>query len=282
MDPALRIAQHATIARVGTGHRFRLVSGPSQGRPRGTVVFVPPFAEEMNKSRRMSARMARLLAGNGWRAIQRDPAGCGDSSGDFGDATWSDWIEDVCAELESAQQDGGECWMHCTRAGALLAAPALEAYPRTHLLLWQPVISGAQHLQQFLRLQTGARVVGAAKSDKPSPLQRLRAGASVEVAGYELSAAVAEGMRLAVFDVPASFAGRIAWLELSQDEMPTPSPAAQRTASALRERGVSVSLECLAGPSFWQTQEIEECEALLEHSLTKIDSRIQEGAHGRR
>lgn len=282
MDPALGVAQQATIARAGTGHRFRLVSGPAQGRPRGTVVFVPAFAEEMNKARRMSARMARLLAGTGWRVVQRDLAGCGDSSGDFADASWSDWIEDVRAELESAQQDGSECWLHCTRAGALLAAPALEAFPRTHLLLWQPALSGTQHLQQFLRLQAGARIVGAAKSDMPSPLQQLRAGASVEIAGYELCAAVAEGMQQAVFDVPASFAGRIAWMELSQDETPTPSPAAQRKAAALRERGVAVSLECLAGPSFWQTQEIEECEALLERSLAAIDSRGHESTDGRR
>lgn len=87
------------------GPRFRLVSEPAQGTVIGTVVFAPAFAEEMNKSRRMTARMARALAADGWRVVQRDLLGCGDSAGDFGDATWAAWLDDVEAELKQSSKD---------------------------------------------------------------------------------------------------------------------------------------------------------------------------------
>ena len=54
--------------------------------PCGTVLFIPPFAEEMNRARRMVALQARDLAAAGWDVLQLDLFGTGDSQGDFGDA----------------------------------------------------------------------------------------------------------------------------------------------------------------------------------------------------
>src|SRR5262245_3855900 len=79
-----------------TGQRLYLHHRPRpEAAPRGTVLHVHPFAEEMNKSRRMAALHARALAGAGFEVLQVDLAGCGDSSGEFGDATWDDWVADV-------------------------------------------------------------------------------------------------------------------------------------------------------------------------------------------
>jgi len=48
---------------VGTGFRFCLLHRPPAGTPaRAAVVVAPPFAEELNKSRRMIALTARQLA----------------------------------------------------------------------------------------------------------------------------------------------------------------------------------------------------------------------------
>jgi pimeloyl-ACP methyl ester carboxylesterase len=44
---------------------------------------VHPFAEEMNKSRRMAALQSRALAAQGYAVLQIDLFGCGDSGGDF-------------------------------------------------------------------------------------------------------------------------------------------------------------------------------------------------------
>jgi exosortase A-associated hydrolase 1 len=162
-------------------------------------------------------------------------------------------------------------WLWCVRAGALVASAVLDGRIPVNLLLWQPVTSGARHLQQFLRLQTGARVLGSAKVGSGAvPAQSLGAGAAVEIGGYLLAPALASGLGEASFDVPSEFSGRIAWFELSSDEAPAVSPAAMRTVESLRARRIAVDVEALTGPAFWQTQEIEESEALLQRSLHAV------------
>lgn len=278
MNQGTRVAQSGSFVASEAGRRFRLVSEPTAREPRGTVVFVHGFAEEMNKSRRMAARMARLLAGDGWRVVQRDLRGCGDSSGDFGDATWTDWVHDVEAEL-SAAIPHRPVWLWGLRAGALLAATALAKDRRCHLLLWQPVVNGAQHLQQFLRLHAGARIVGVAK-DEPglSPMQVLRSGRSVEVGGYALSPALASGLESAKFELPEPFAGRVVWLEVSTAQPPEMPPSSARAVEALTARGRVVESEVLNGPPFWLTQEIEECELLLERTRARLAMDDRSGA----
>ncbi|HEY9550049.1 MAG TPA: hypothetical protein VIR45_11165, partial [Kiloniellaceae bacterium] len=59
------------------------------------LVYLPPFAEEMNRSRRMAALQARRLAALGVDDLLLDPFGTGDSAGDFGDARWEIWREDA-------------------------------------------------------------------------------------------------------------------------------------------------------------------------------------------
>ena len=272
MKAAGPIVQSGSFISCPTGARFRLVTEPARSDVRGTFVFVHAFAEEMNKSRRMAARMGRLLAGDGWRVVQRDLYGCGDSAGDFGDATWDDWEYDVDDELGRAV-DHGPIWLWAERAGALLATSALVARPSTNLLLWQPVTSGTQHLQQFLRLHTGARIVGSAKAlDGPSPIERLRSGSTVEVGGYRIRSGLASGLEQASFDLPLTFSGRIAWFEVSTDESMQLSAAAERVVSRLRQRGVAVELEVLPGPPFWTSQEIEDCDSLLRRTRAVVQA----------
>src|SRR5665647_2167413 len=82
-----------------SGQRFCLFypaeCGASGDAVRGLVLYIHPFAEEMNKARRMAALQARALAQAGYAVLQIDLLGCGDSSGDFGEATWKNWVRDV-------------------------------------------------------------------------------------------------------------------------------------------------------------------------------------------
>jgi uncharacterized protein len=261
------------IASDDGGRRFRLISQPTDREPCGTVIFVHAFAEEMNKSRRMAARMARTLASASWCVVQRDLAGCGDSSGDFADATWDAWVADVRDEVARATPDK-PVWVWGLRAGALLAVAALAHAPDCNLLLWQPVVSGAQHLQQFLRLHAGARIVGSAKTGSQSPVQLLRSGTAVEVGGYQLAPALASGLQQATFEVPSAFRGRVVWLELSAVEPLRLGAASARAIEALSARGIAVECDVLSGPPFWTTQEIEECDALLARSAELLGAAV--------
>jgi hypothetical protein len=126
----------------------------------------------MNKTRRMSARMARLLSGAGWRVVQRDLYGCGDSAGDFADASWAAWLDDVDAELRQADTSR-PVWLWCVRAGALLASAVLVGRPEVNLLLWQPVTAEPGTCGSS-SASTGARVLGAAKGAGTSPAVAAR------------------------------------------------------------------------------------------------------------
>jgi len=266
------VAQSAGYVPAPGGPRFRMVTEPATGQALGTVLWAHPFGEEMNKSRRMSGRMARLLAARGWRVVQTDLLGCGDSAGEFRDATWDAWAEDLRSELARAAA-GQPVWFWGVRAGALLAPALMQARPDLHLLLWQPVVSGAQHLQQFLRLHAGARIVGNTQgAAEASPAELLKAGQMVELGGYELSPALADGLGRASFDVPAGFHGRVVWLEVSAEPDAAASPMAQRSVERLRSSGARVDLEVVPGAPFWQTQEIEDCDALLERSDALVNA----------
>ncbi len=269
MSGARPIAQDAHCVAAAAGCSFRIVTQPAQGSCVGTIVWLHAFAEEMNKSRHMSALMARRFASAGWRVVQQDLFGCGDSAGDFSEATWDAWVRDIEAQVDAADADR-PVWLWCVRAGALLALPVLAGRPHVNVLLWHPVLAGVQHLQQFLRLHAGARVVGSAKGSVPTPAQELRAGRAVEVGGYLLTPDLAQALERASFDVPGGFAGRIVWYEVWQDDTPAVSIGAERLAGKLRERNVEVHIEALSGPPFWQTVELEKCDVLLERSLLAL------------
>lgn len=270
MNALWPVVQTGAMSASASGARFRLISGPSRREVRGCVVLAPAFAEEMNKARRMTARMARMLAAEGWRVAQVDLYGCGDSDGEFRDASWAAWTTDLDNELQACDSRL-PVWLWCMRAGALLAPSLLASRPQLNLLLWQPVLSGALHLQQFLRLHAGSRIVGSgAAADAPAPSTLLRAGHTVELGGYELSPALAASLEQAKFDVPHSFRGRIVWLEVGAQEPPQASLPSMQAIARMRERGVAVELDVLQGPAFWQTQEIEECEPLLMRTLARL------------
>src|SRR5947208_15350687 len=93
--PTLRVPVEPFFMRLGGGRRFCVFHPASRRDAAGAFVYVHPFAEEMNKSRRMAALQSRALAAAGHAVLQIDLHGCGDSSGGFGDASWAAWIDDV-------------------------------------------------------------------------------------------------------------------------------------------------------------------------------------------
>ena len=53
--------------------------------PRAHILFLPPFGEEMNRSRRHVAEAASAFAAAGWLVAVPDLFGTGDSAGEFVD-----------------------------------------------------------------------------------------------------------------------------------------------------------------------------------------------------
>jgi exosortase A-associated hydrolase 2 len=217
----------------------------------------------MNKSRRMVALQAAQLAADGWVVMQVDLLGTGDSSGDFADASWDAWLADVQLAVGWMRQQGvDQIWLWGLRLGGLLAAEAVRRFDLTcGLLLWQPVISGKQHLQQFLRLWKMAQVVGKVLDQGRSPQQLLDAGELAEVAGYTVSPALADGMRNASIGAAPTVTS-VHWVQIGAAAAPLPNAAVQLQ-DTWRAQGMPVSFAAVEGVQFWQTQEIAELPELL-------------------
>lgn len=252
------------------GQRFCIHHGAQGPRKRGQLLYIHPFADEMNKSRRMAALQARALARSGFEVLQIDLRGCGDSSGDFGDATWVDWVDDAllgCRWLQS-QPDPAPLWLCGLRAGCLVAAEAQRQLDSpAHLLLLQPPASGKPILQQFMRLKLASDMVDGRAKGKMSELRAtLTRGGSLDIAGYTMSAALASGLEAATLVPPGPTSAqlRLVWLELNARPEAEWTPGAIQAHQRWRDAGYAVDCDLVSGPAFWNTTEIEEAPALVE------------------
>ena len=257
----------------GPGQLYCLLHRPAKGQTvRGAIVYVHPWCEEMNKSRRMAALQARALAAQGWAVLQVDLLGCGDSSGDFGDASWTGWIADVVAAAHwlRARFDAPH-WLWGLRAGCLLACEAArQLQGPTNLLFWQPVASGKLLLQQFLMLRlAGLMNDGKAQGVIQGLRNDLAAGQAIEIAGYVLAPALADGLAVASLRPPPQ-AGRAIWLEVLPQPGGTPSPALLQAQKSWAEAGTAVQLAVVGGPQFWQTTEVEDAPELVGATLDQL------------
>lgn len=262
-DPrSLNTSPHIFFLPAGDEQRLGVFHAPA-GEPRSRLLYLHPFAEEMNKSRRMAALACRALAEAGHAVLQIDLRGCGDSSADFGDAAWADWQADVRLGLDwlDTHVPAAPLWLWGLRAGCLLGAS--DWGRPVNYLFWQPMASGKLALQQFLRLKLAAEMAGGAGKGLMEQMKgELAAGQPVEIAGYRLAAPLAQGLedtRLA----PSGLPGRVEWLELSSRADAVLTPVSAQAIQAWQDAGWSVRSQLVQGPGFWATSEIEVAPALI-------------------
>lgn len=255
-----------------TGNLFALYFAPQRpvAVPRG-ILFFPPFAEEVNKSRRMVALQARRFAAAGYAVLLLDVFGTGDSAGDFGEARWEIWRDDVSRAARWLVDHGcAQLTFWGLRSGALLAADRLGDcdVPVERLLLWQPVVRGEQLMTQFLRLRLAADLM---KQGEKTTTQELRAslsaGQSVEVAGYLLAPDLVACIdRLELKTLLRGNTPPVQWLEVVPATERPLSPASRAVIEHWQQQGITVRADCVAGEPFWNTPEITVVPALLERT----------------
>jgi uncharacterized protein len=267
----LKVLQQPFLLPVDDGRCFCIYREPADGPVLGTVLHLPAFGDEMNKSRAMTARAARAFARLGFGVLQVDLTGCGDSAGNHADATLARWGSDLrhaLAWLRARVNGEISTVLWSLRSGALLIPSLLSGMPKAPaVLLWQPVLSGSQQVRQLLRQKLATDMATPSGRSRTRELRKLwEAGKSVEVGGYSISAQLANELDECSFDVPANFDGSIEWLEVSPASPARLSPAADSKIGELRSRGVNVSASALTGPGFWQSVEIERCDTLVDAS----------------
>ena len=252
---------------VEPGRRLCILNRPDAA-PRRAVVYVHPFAEEMNKARRMAALQARRLAAEGCAVLQMDFLGCGDSSGEFVDARWEHWQRDVRAAVDWLRERFPvPVTLWGLRLGACLVAEVAQQAEAAidQVLFWQPVSTGSQFLSQFLRLRLASEMLasGAATTAVRELTAELARGNTLEIAGYELHPELAAAIERIRLEALHPAVKRVDWMEVAADRELPLRPAARRVIDAWRARGLEVRTSQAAGEPFWSTIEIAECEELL-------------------
>ena len=254
------------------GQRYCLLHLPPPGQSAcGGIVYVHPLAEELNKSRHVAAAQARAFAAAGYSVLQIDLYGCGDSSGDFADARWDIWHNDLhlaCAWL--AQRVDGPLTLWGLRLGALLALDfaSRAPLPVARLLLWQPELDGRRCIDRFLRLRLATAMLAGGAPETPTDQLAARAalaaGQCVEVAGYLLAPALAQ----AIDGVDAAALPPrlpVYWMEYrAPQQLAAQDASVPALARLWQDQGLAVHVASFGDGPFWHSGELLACPQLLQ------------------
>jgi exosortase A-associated hydrolase 2 len=229
--------------------------------PLGNMLCVAPFNEEMNRCRSMITLQARAWAALGWGTLLIDLHGTGDSAGEYVDARWSLWRQNLDAAWQWLERQPGGCrGVWGLRLGAILASElhASHGDASVRLLLWQPVLDGKTHLTQFMRVKIAAQIdrPDLPKATTNGMRAQLAAGESIEIAGYEIHPELAQAIDSAKLADHRPAAGTpVMWIENAAPEQAELAPASRALLEKWSAADVRVSSMACAGPAFWQVHE---------------------------
>jgi exosortase A-associated hydrolase 2 len=232
-----------------------------------TLLFIHPFGEELNHSRRMVAFQSRELSRLGIGVLRVDLSGCGDSGGDLASARWGAWLEDLETALD---------WLHdqmCTRVGlwglrlGCLLATELVNRTSVHagvMILWQPVLSGEDVMEEFLGRPLGAGPVPPDRARSAALRKAARAAGRVEANGYTIAAHLIGDIDRARLTPPApANVGVIHWFEMQPVECPAITAAGRGVIDDWGKRGLNVRPCPVAADAFWRLDEATVARRLL-------------------
>jgi exosortase A-associated hydrolase 2 len=250
------------------GTRFSLYHAPDPFQPmRGAILYVHPFAEELNHTRRMAAVQSRAFAALGYAVLQIDLFGCGDSCGDSSVARWDIWKRDLAVAREwLAERCPGPMLLWGLRLGGLLALDFACTAPVDGIILWQPFTKGRTCIDQFLR----QHLVAQLQAGEPSALRstsllraRLAAQRMLEVGGYTISAELTQAIdNIDALHLPLPPCP-VHWFASGVAAAARQAANVERLGGQWKERGATLHYHPIKGLPFWSNPEHSECSALL-------------------
>jgi len=228
-------------------------------RARAAVVVVHPFAEEKKFSHRVLVNLARELARRDVATLRFDLSGCGDSSGDTGEARLVHWQQDIasaCAEIKR-RTDAPQVIAGLRLGAALALAHAAALTPHPALVLWEPVTDGAKYIDDILRrrmikemMTTGKRATG-----RKAVLAQLEAAGYLDLDGIAVGKALIEDISsLDVRALANAFTGEAFCVQIAFNA--EVSAALDALAAAMRGAGADVETIGVREQVIWDRVEL--------------------------
>jgi len=234
------------------------------------VVLCNAFGDERKSSCLAMTRVARALAEGGWPAVRFDYRGCGESPGEFVDATLSSRLQDVRAAVELIQNRAGVqsvCLLGLRLGGTIAARVAADLHSCSTLALIEPVRDGCAYFDGLLRRRLVRRMLttghGAVEGGDTAEL--------VDLDGYAMRPDTLEQMRsLAIRPGGVTFSGRVLLVQVSHSGKLTRDTTAVR--EAFEAAGASVEVRALVLPPFWSRIDVVDTSGVNETVLEWLRS----------
>ncbi len=211
----------------GSGPRrlYGVYSPPyAAGTRQRAAVLCYPWGHEYLRAHRSMRQLDRQLGSAGFHVLRFDYYGTGDSAGDMTDASLEGWEADIATAIDELKDTSAVTRVSLVglRIGAALAAnvAARRARDVDALVLWDPVVSGADYIAE---LNQSDRARGRFRSP---PSRGSAAGGGREMLGFPLTDQFEADIR--AIDLPARLAAVRARTAVIVSQ-PIPSHAALRS-----------------------------------------------------
>ena len=231
------------------------------GPERRGMVLCPPFADEAVHAHRVLVTLARRLAEAGLIAFLIDYAGTGDSEGSFEAGTLDRYVDDILAAGAYLRAEAGvaRCGLLGLRLGGNLASRAAARDPSlSPVVLWARLADVPAYFRRFLRLHlfTELSTAGQRTVTVRTLEARLGRGESVDVLGYSISPAMAEGFLHAGPEPQPDRRGPTLLLSVARDGGTAPG-----SAIVDEPPGDRVTVCAVGSGPFWERARVEDQEA---------------------
>jgi alpha/beta superfamily hydrolase len=250
-------------------------SGADSGKQKtAQIVFCHPLLEEKLNAHRIGVNFARRAAREGLPVLRFDYGGDGESTGSFEEGSVTTRVDDIlaAAKLLGEREGSGVTVLVGLRFGALLALLAAERSSAVGgVVAWAPVLQGSPYFFDALRanLTTQMTVHKKILQDRGKLVERIRAGGTANVDGYEIAKALyeeAEGVDFLAR--PIGGTARVLAVEITR------RPSEEPTLAALvaRNRDGRIRAERVLEAEFWKPQNVvyPACEVLFSKTLDWI------------